>query len=78
MLSGVILMLAGFRSRWTIPFSCAASSASAIWHATGSASDTASGPHAIRSASVGPSTSSMTSARLLANGSRPWTVAMCG
>ena len=28
--SGVILMLAGFRSRWTMPFSCAASSASAI------------------------------------------------
>ena len=29
--SGVTLMLAGFRSRWTIPFSCAASSASVIW-----------------------------------------------
>src|SRR5438874_5597702 len=29
--SGVILMLAGFRSRWMMPFSCAASSASAIW-----------------------------------------------
>ena len=33
--SGVTLMLAGFRSRWTIPFSCAASSASAIWRASG-------------------------------------------
>ncbi len=27
--SGVILILAGFRSRWTMPFSCAASTASA-------------------------------------------------
>ena len=42
--SGVILMLAGFRSRWTIPFSCAASSASAIWRAIASASSTGSGP----------------------------------
>ena len=31
--SGVILMLAGFRSRWMMPRSCAASSASAIWRA---------------------------------------------
>ena len=31
--SGVILMFAGFRSRWTMPFSCAASSASAICRA---------------------------------------------
>ena len=31
-------MLAGFRSRWTMPFSCAASSASAIWRAIASAS----------------------------------------
>ena len=29
--SNVTWMLAGFRSRWTMPFSCAASSASAIW-----------------------------------------------
>ena len=36
--SGVILMLAGFRSRWTMPFSCAASSASAICRAMASAS----------------------------------------
>ena len=28
--SGVIFTFAGFRSRWTMPFSCAASSASAI------------------------------------------------
>ena len=36
--SGVILMFAGFRSRWTMPFSCAASSASAICRAIASAS----------------------------------------
>ena len=36
--SGVILILAGFRSRWTMPFSCAASSASAIWRAMANAS----------------------------------------
>ena len=29
------LMFAGFRSRWTMPASCAASSASAIWRAMG-------------------------------------------
>jgi hypothetical protein len=28
--AGVIMMLAGFRSRWVMPFPCAASSASAI------------------------------------------------
>jgi hypothetical protein len=31
--AGVIMMLAGFRSRWVMPFSCAASRASAIWRA---------------------------------------------
>ena len=36
--SGVTLMLAGFRSRWMMPFSCAASSASAICRAMASAS----------------------------------------
>jgi hypothetical protein len=36
--SGVILMLLGFRSRWTIPFEWAASSASAICFAIGRAS----------------------------------------
>ena len=56
-------MLAGFRSRWTIPFSCAASSASAICRAMASASAIGSGPRSSRSASVGPSTSSRTSAR---------------
>ena len=60
--SGRILMLAGFRSRWMMPGSCAASSASVICRAMGSASSIGIGPSAIRSASVGPSTSSRTSA----------------
>ena len=50
--SGVTLMFAGFRSRWMIPCSCAASSASAICRAIGSASSSGIGPRAIRSASV--------------------------
>ncbi len=40
-------MLAGFRSRWTMPSSCAASRASAIWRAIGSASASGSGPRAM-------------------------------
>jgi hypothetical protein len=40
---GVILMFAGLRSRWTMPRSCAASSASAIRLAIVSASATGSG-----------------------------------
>ena len=42
--SGLILMLPGFRSRWVTPFSCAASSASAIWRAMDSASSRGIGP----------------------------------
>ena len=37
--AGVIMTLPGFRSRCTMPFSCAASRASAIWRAMVSASD---------------------------------------
>ena len=37
-------MFAGFRSRWMMPCSCAASSASAICRAIGSASSTGIGP----------------------------------
>ena len=77
--SGRTLMLAGFRSRWMMPCSCAASSASAICLAIGSASSTGMAPRAIRSASVGPSTSSMhqrrDTPRLLRD---PWIAAMCG
>ena len=55
----VILTFPGFRSRWMIPFSRAASRVSAICLATGRAYSIGTGPHAIRSASVDPSTSSM-------------------
>ena len=50
--------LAGFRSRWMMPRSCAASSASAICRAIRSASSSESGPRARRLASVCPSTNS--------------------
>ena len=46
------LMFAGFRSRWMMPCSCAASSASAIWRAIGSASSSGSGPRAMRCGEV--------------------------
>ena len=55
----------GFRSRWMIPCSWAASRASAICFAMGI------GPSAMRSASVGPSTSSRTSALVPSASSRP-------
>ena len=45
-------MFAGFRSRWMMPCSCAASSASAICLAIGSASSSGIAPRAMRSASV--------------------------
>ena len=44
------LMFAGFRSRWMMPCSCAASSASAICFAIGSASSSGMGPRARRCA----------------------------
>ncbi len=96
--SGVTLTLAGLRSRWMMPFSCAASSASAICLAMGKASSSSSprgappplgaAPRladslvaaaagawlvraAISSASVGPSTSSSTSARTPSDSSNP-------
>ena len=72
------LMLAGFRSRWITPASCATSNASAICLAIGSASSTGIGPLAIRSARVGPSTSSSTSARVPSASSMPWICAMFG
>ena len=42
--SGRSLILAGLRSRWMMPCSCAASSASAIWRAMASASSRGNGP----------------------------------
>ena len=82
------LILAGFRSRWMTFCSCAASSASAICVAIATASASGSGPRAMRSASVGPSTSSSTSAfdrgltcpadDAAASSSMPWMCAMFG
>ena len=58
------LMLAGLRSRWTMPCSCAASSASAICRAMRQRLvDRDRRRRSRRSARVGPSTSSITSAR---------------
>ena len=65
------LMLAGLRSRWITPASCAASRASAMRAAMSSASSSGIGPRAIRSSSVGPSTSSSTSARVPPSFSMP-------
>ena len=53
------LTFAGLRSRWTMPFSWAASSASAIRRAIAIASSTGSRPRRRRSARSSPSTSSM-------------------
>ncbi len=76
--SCVSMMLAGFRSRWMIPLSCAASSASTICRAVASASSMDSGPAASRSASDCPSTSSSTRNREPPTSSRPWMPPMCG
>ena len=55
--SAVVMTLAGFRSRCTTPFSCAASSAAAIWLAQSSADATGIGETRVR-----PWTRSITSA----------------
>ena len=76
--SGVILTLAGLRSRWTMPFSWASSSASAICFATSRASSIAIGPRLRRTARSSPSTSSSTRNGLLSASSKPWMAAMLG
>ena len=60
--AAVSLMLPGLRSRWTMPLSCAASSASAIWRANSSATSSGKGPPESQSANVGPAMSSITTA----------------
>ena len=65
------LMFAGFRSRWMIPCSCAASSASAICFAIGNASSSGIAPRAMRCDRSSPSTSSITSAVMPPLSSRP-------
>ena len=52
----VILMFAGFKSRWTMPFAYAASSPSAIWMNKAKASSAGIRPRAMRSCRVAPST----------------------
>src|SRR5712692_1381225 len=52
-------MFAGLMSRWTIPFECAASRASAIWMPRSSTGSISSGLPAIRCRSVCPSRSSI-------------------
>ncbi len=59
--SALTFMFAGFTSRWTMPRSCAYSRASQICFAMGSASSAGIGPARRQSASVRPSTSSITS-----------------
>ena len=77
--SGRTLTLAGFKSRCTMLLSCAASSASAICLRYRRAlRSSGTGPSAIRSASVGPSTSSITRHGCHPRCSRPWMVAMFG
>ncbi len=58
--SGVTFTLPGLRSRWMTPAACAASSPSATWRPTSSASSTGNAPARVSSASVGPGTSSST------------------
>ena len=52
-------MFAGLMSRWTMPFACAASSASAIWMPRSRTSSISSGLPAIRCRSVCPSSNSI-------------------
>ena len=75
---GDTMMLGGLRSRWMTSFSCAASSPRAILFEQGRASPRGMAPRAIRSASVSPSTSSMTRKRWDSDSSMPWMVAMLG
>ena len=68
----------GLRSRWTIPFSWASSSACAICSAKERLSVRERGPDSRRSARVGPGTSSMTRARTPPASSSPKIEAMFG
>ena len=65
------LMFAGFKSRWMIPCSCAASSASAICFAMDRASSTRNRPLRDSLGERRPSTSSITSAVTLSASSKP-------
>ncbi len=74
--SGVIFTFAGFRSRWTMPFSCASASASEICFAIAIASSVGSAPRFSRCERSSPSTSSIASAITPSLSSSPWMAAM--
>jgi hypothetical protein len=65
------LIFAGFRSRWMMFCSCAASSASAICRAIGNASSIGIGPAAIVQVRSSPSASSITMAVVAPDRSSP-------
>ena len=71
-------MLAGLRSRCTMPFEWADSSASATWIPSSSSGATSKGPFRIRSASVSPSSSSIAMKCCPSCWSISWTVQMPG
>ena len=56
----VSMTLAGFKSRWTMPFRCAAVSAAHISAPIRASASVGIGPRASRAASVSPSSSSVT------------------
>ena len=66
------LTFAGFRSRWMMPLLVRGLECFRDLFRVGSASLSGMGPLAIRSPSVGPSTSSMTSACVLESRRRRW------
>jgi hypothetical protein len=73
---GVRKMLAGLMSRWTMPFECAASSASARASEMSTAAGRSNAPRASRCCSVSPSSSSI--ARYGGSAPTSNTVQMCG
>jgi hypothetical protein len=76
--SSVTFTFAGFKSRWTTPFSCAASNASAICSPIFSASSIPIAPARSRSSNVWPATRSMTKKCNPSDCSSPWMVATFG
>ena len=76
--SPVTMMLAGFRSRWMMPVSCARESASAISIASSMLRDGAIGPRWSSALSGSPRTSSITMNVRSSTSAMSWMTAMCG
>jgi len=76
--SGATITFAGFRSRWTIPRSCAAPSASASGTAASNNAPSVMPPGGISASSVFPSTSSMIRKWTPSDSSTEWMVTMFG